>query len=212
MDDYKPRMGKYGLPEEANESHADAYKREHAADISEKKERKPVVTKKKSRLRDSFIVMDLKSVAVDIFWEDVIPTIRSTIVDTLKHSIEMIFYGEKGKDVKDRKVVKTSYSSYYDSPVRRRVVSSARRRPDLDMITYDTRKEAEDVRSLIFQHLDDYQIMTVANVYELSGIDPKEIPYTAEKLGWISDTINKIDISRVRDGYVLELPRPKELD
>ena len=80
---------------------------------------------------------------------------------------------------------------------------------DTDKIIYGSLDEAEEVRDNILQATGDYQYITVANVYEMSGLRP---PYTADKWGWKSTSLNSLDILETSSGYIIELPRAKEIE
>lgn len=205
MDDFKPRMGEYGLPEEALKPNSMSYKKQHPEEVKPKGK----VVKKKSRLTNAFIMNDLKTVAFNIWTEDLFPLIKTTFVNTVESAVELIFLGEKRNDSKKKqKTDVTSYSKYYREKERSRIVST-RSRFDTDKIIYGSLDEAEEVRDNILQATGDYQYITVANVYEMSGLRP---PYTADKWGWKSTSLNSLDILETSSGYIIELPRAKEIE
>ena len=71
-----------------------------------------------------------------------------------------------------------------------------------------TRAEADSVIESLFEMISKYESATVADLYELVGIDRK---FTDDKWGW-SD-IRGANAVRVRGGgYLLNLPRPVPLD
>ena len=52
-----------------------------------------------------------------------------------------------------------------------------------------------------------YRVVSVADFYDLAGITPE---YTDNKYGWTD--IRSANIVRVRDGYMIKLPRAVPLD
>lgn len=51
-----------------------------------------------------------------------------------------------------------------------------------------------------------YETVSVADLYELLGLD---FNYTDEKWGWVN--LDDAGIRRVRNGYLLDLPKPESL-
>ncbi len=56
------------------------------------------------------------------------------------------------------------------------------------------------------QLIEKYETVSVADLYELLGV---EASYTDEKWGWVD--LRDAGIRRVRDGYLLDLPKPESL-
>ena len=83
----------------------------------------------------------------------------------------------------------------------------ARANHDFDEIVLATRAEAEEVIDNLFALVDSYDTATVADLYGMVG---QTGSYTDEKWGW-SD-LRGTSISRVKGGYLLDLPRPQYLD
>jgi hypothetical protein len=89
----------------------------------------------------------------------------------------------------------------------RSISRRARATHDFDEIILPTRVEAEEVIDRMFDIVSQYETATVADLYELVGINSN---YTDGKWGW-SD-FRGAGVSRVRNGYLLDLPRPESLD
>ena len=62
---------------------------------------------------------------------------------------------------------------------------------------------AEILLAGLFERLNDYRVVTVADLYELANISTSP---SDERFGWIS--LDGARISKRREGYLLELPRP----
>jgi hypothetical protein len=56
------------------------------------------------------------------------------------------------------------------------------------------------------QLIEKYETVSVADLYELLGVTSS---YTDEKWGWVD--LREATIRRVRDGYLLDLPKPESL-
>ena len=71
-----------------------------------------------------------------------------------------------------------------------------------DDIILETRGEAEEVLERMEELIETYGIVSVADLYDLVGITGN---YTDNKYGWTN--IRNAEPVRVRDGYMLKLPK-----
>ncbi len=77
---------------------------------------------------------------------------------------------------------------------------------DLDDMVFATRGDATVILEQLYEVLSNYDIVTVADLMDAAG-EPSNPVDT--KWGW--EDLRGSDIIRVRDGYLLELPRPKDI-
>lgn len=205
MTDYKPNSHK--VREEQKQSN----------DIV-KKEIRPVAqakTKKKSEVKkfaDIFIAEDVTSVKDYIVNEVLIPAAKKALSDIVTNGIDMILYGEaRGKDRRRDGGSRVSYTKYYDRDYDRdrdRDRSRNRRSVyDYDDIILDTRREAEDVLNRMDDLIDNYGMVSVADLYDLVGVSGN---YTDNKYGWTN--LRNAEVRRCRDGYLLKLPKALPFD
>lgn len=166
-----------------------------------------VKVKKKSELAkfaDVFISEDVRNVKSYIFGDVLVPAIKKAIVDIVSDGVNMIFYG--GTRRSDRAGSKVSYRSYYDRRDDDRRHGSEPRRPktkyNYDEIILPTRGDAEEVITQLCDLIEEYKVATVADLYDLVGL---EHDYTDNKYGWTN--LRNATHERVRDGYVLNLPK-----
>lgn len=162
-----------------------------------------VKTKKKNGILSSFINDDLQDIKKYIVEDVLIPTIKKTITDVVKNSIDMFFYGEVSRPNRGNSS-RISYSAYYD-----RDREPRRRRNSLliDDIVLESRAEAEEVLDRLDEMIEEFGMASVLNLYDLIGVTA---PFTADKYGWTD--IRNATAVRVRDGYLLKLPRVMPLD
>ena len=158
--------------------------------------------KKKSGISKFFgnlVSEDAQDIKTYLFKDIVIPTIKKTISDT----VDMILYGGSRKD-RSSISSRVSYRSFYDDPRSRdsRDVRAVTPALNYDDIIIDTRGEAEAVLSQMNDLIDTYQIVSVADLYDLVGLSGN---YTDNKYGWTN--LRNAEVIRVRDGYMLKLPR-----
>jgi len=140
-----------------------------------------------------------------------LPAAKNTIQEMITTGLEMLLFGEargghsRGRD-RDRTVV--SYGKYYKDKERGRDRPSYRDRFDLDEIFFNNQSEAEDVLDELCELLEEYEQVTVADYFELAGIDGAS--WAHNKYGW--EDLRKAYHTHTRNGYVIVLPKPIELD
>lgn len=175
-----------------------------------------VKVKKKSEISkftDVFVSEDAANVKEYIVMDVLLPAAKKLIVDVVTDAINMVFYGEAAGRRKDSRSGNSSYVSYrnYSERDRRdeRYSSNTRSRStyDFDDITIPTRGEAEEVLTCMDDLLETYGVVTVADFYELVGAATR---YTDNKYGWTN--LRNVSVVRVRDGYMLKLPRATPVD
>lgn len=188
------------------------------AQTSEKKKIEPVVkgkvkTKKRSGIKkvsDLIISDDVSNIKNYIIIDVLVPAAKKAISDVVKNGIDMLLYSESERSSK-RSSNNISYSSYYDRDRRDsgRTVTGNRysNRFDIDEIILETRAEAEEVLLQMDQLIDNYKMVSVADLYDLVGMS---CDYTAQKYGWTN--IRNAEVVRVRDGYRLKLPKILPID
>lgn len=172
------------------------------------------VARKKSlgrRLSETFLGDTLSNVISYAMYEVLIPAAKSTVSDMVSGGVERLLFGSNNRDSRSRRDKGrsfTSYSSYYKQDNKReRDTSRNRARHDMDDIILETRGEAEEVLSQLVDMIEDYGMVTVADFYDLVGITGN---FTDNKYGW--ENLSRADIRRVRDGYLIDLPRPILID
>lgn len=171
-----------------------------------------VKSKKKNeiqRFADAFISEDITNVKAYVFMEVLIPAIKKAVSDIVTNGIDMILYGETGHTKKNSTASKVSYRSYYDKANDRRDYNASGTKTgySYDDIILDSRGEAEDVLSRMDELVATYGLVSVADLYDLVGITGN---YTDNKYGWTD--IRSAQPIRVRDGYMLKLPKALPLN
>lgn len=166
-----------------------------------------VKTKKKNdnvkKFTDVFISEDIENVKSYIFMDIFVPAIKKAISDIFSNGIDMLLYGDSGKSRKRTPADRVSYRSY-DRAYDRRDYNATRPRTrySYDEIILDNRGEAQAVLDGMYEVLDMYGRVRVADFYDLVGVtgNPQDNNY-----GWTS--LQSADIIRVRDGFIIKLPR-----
>lgn len=203
-------------------------RRKDGEEIKEKKVEKvicgTVVQKKKGlfkKITETFIEDDSKSVGDYVIHDVMVPAAKSMVSDMISGGIEMLLFGGRrgSRTMRDRGRSYVNYNSASyrgmsrDVPTRheremgRSMSYSGRSRHDFDEIILETRGEAEEVLSHLVDLTLDYDVATVADLYDLVGITSN---FTDNKYGWTD--LGRASVSRVRGGYVIDLPRPQPID
>ena len=189
-----------------------------ANDISETKvsrlaPKEPVKVRKRSGLSrsfDEFVRDDLNKVKEFAITDVIVPAIKKSISDIFKTGIDMILY--HGETVSDSRRYpdssKVSYRSYYDSaPARRTSYSDRRSAYYCDERIFDTRGEAEAKLSQLNDIMARYHLVRVADYCEIVGITGT---YTDNDYGWTD--LRTAEVVRVREGYIIRMPRALPID
>lgn len=177
----------------------------------EKVTRGNVKTKKKSdlyRLADVFIAEDVRSVKYYALMEIIIPAVKKALYDVICDSTGMIL-GEGKRDTRrGSNASYVSYGSYSDDRSRRRTDETRYNNNfDREDIVYESKGEAEAVLERMDAYLDQYGVVKVADMYDAAGLTA---PFTANRYGWTS--LRNAETVRVRDGYIIKLPKAMPLD
>lgn len=150
-------------------------------------------------------------VALDIL----LPATKDAISDAFKEGIDYAMWGgdsrpgrRDGRHRRDGRghVRYDRYSSRHDEP--RNMSRRDRASHNFDDIVLDSRVEAQHVIDRLFDLANQFEVATVADLYELVGVTAN---YTDDKWGW--EDLRGAGVTRLSSGgYLLDLPRPEPLD
>lgn len=156
-----------------------------------------------SKITDIFISEDIANVKSYIVMDVLVPAVKKAISDIVRDGIDMILYGESRGRKSSSASGYVSYRDYSRSDDRDRFRDSRSRSSYAhDDIVLDSRGEAEEVLTRMDELIDTYGNVSVADLYDLVG---KSSEYTDNKYGWTN--IRNAEPIRVRDGYMLKLPK-----
>jgi hypothetical protein len=176
-----------------------------------------VRTRKRSvrrQFQEAFVVGDTRTAVEYMLFEVALPSMRDAVVDSLIGGIERLFQGDSRRrgagPSPSGSAPYTSYSSMFGqgagilaSP-KRGMSSRGRARHNFSEIVLNTRAEAEEVIDQMFEVIERWGEVSVADLYELLGV---AADHTDQKWGW--RTLGGASVRRVRDGYLLDLPQPE---
>lgn len=166
----------------------------------------------------TFFGGDAKSVVGYVVMEVLIPAAKDMVADAVSQGVERTLFGEV-KSASRRTGARPSGSGYtpynrFSSPAtarmadprEREVSSRARSQHDFGEIILATRVEADHVIDRLYDLLEKYEQVTVADLYDLVGVSGN---YTDDKWGW--ERLSGAGVTRTRNGYLLNLPAPEPL-
>lgn len=172
------------------------------------------------RLKETFVGGDARSAWGYVVLDILIPAAKDMVVDATMGGLERTLFGESrsrsrrtGRSNPNGYVAYNRYSSSNSRPPwdreepRREMPRRSRPASDIQDIILESRGEAEEVIDRLFDLVAKYESATVADLYELTGQTGN---YTDDKWGWTD--IRGAGVTRIRNGYLLDLPRPEPLD
>ena len=170
------------------------------------------------RFLESIGVEDGRTVGDYILWDVILPSAKDMLSSVVKNGIDVFLYGQvKPKNIERRgRTSRVSYDRYYDDD--RYILRSRDRsysyRPraamDFSNIVFDDRLDAEKVLDEMADIMQQYGFVRVSDFLAMSGVDDSDISHADHNLGW--ERLINVSVERVRDGYVINLPRPVPFD
>lgn len=170
------------------------------------------------KFKDVFFGGDAKNAVSFVASDVLLPALRNLIVDAITKGIEGLIYGESRSR---RGRGPTNYGARYQyqsggsSPFRpdprdRLPIGPARglrqSRHEMNDIVLGTKEEAELVVERLTDIVDQYDVASLADLYELLGLRSSHID---NKWGWTF--LGNVQIRQIRQGYLLELPPLEEI-
>lgn len=165
-----------------------------------------------SRIKETFTGEDARSVGSYLVFDVFVPALKSMLADAASQGTERLLFGDS-RPRANQSGSRTNYTSYNrmhssSSGANRRDISNRGRAiHDFDEIVVDSRGEAEEVLDRLTDLVAEYDVASVADFYDLVGITGN---FTDDKWGWSS--LREASVRRVRDGYLISLPKPHPLD
>jgi hypothetical protein len=176
-------------------------------------------TRRKKSLRkqfsETFVAGDAKSAIRYVIFDVMLPAAKDMIVEAGSQGIEKLIFGDsRRRGSRTPQTGATGYVSYNrysmqngPSSSQRAMSRQSRARHNFDEIVLDQRTEAEEVIDRLFDLVSRYDTATVADLYELVGLAST---HTDHKWGWTD--LHGAGVSRIRGGYLLDLPDPEPID
>jgi hypothetical protein len=161
------------------------------------------------KFAETFISEDVGNVKSYILLDVLVPAVKKAIWDIITNGVDMLLYGASGGFKRNSPASKIAYKNYYEKEGNWRDYNAPRARIgySYDDVVLDNRGEAEDVLSRMDEIVSTYGLVSVADLYDLVGVTGN---YTDNKYGWTD--IRNASVIRVKDGYLIKLPKPLPLN
>lgn len=168
------------------------------------------------QFKETFVGGDMKSVMHYMLLEVVVPAIQDTLIDAFQGGVERLIRGENARPRRGMpsgygNIPRVDYQGMHPSrtssrPAPQRMLSRrSRSRMEFDEIIIPSRQEAEEVIDRMFDILSRYGSVSVANLYEMTGVQGA---HTDHKWGWTE--LRGAKAVRLRQGgFLLDLPEPE---
>lgn len=154
---------------------------------------------------DIFFSEDTANVGNYIVMDVLVPSIKRAIYDIVVNSLDMSLFGGRGGSGGKRSTHdKISFRDYNGISRRDERSYSNARESGYQDIVYETRADARDVLDSMDEILEQYDTVSVADMYDLSGLTCE---HTLNNYGW--DDIHNAKIVPVNGGYIIRMPRAK---
>lgn len=162
------------------------------------------------RLRQAFTNDDARSVGDYLLFDVAVPAIKATIFDLIQGGASRALFGQ---GMSTRQPTRGGSNINYNQISRGQGVGqsvnttqpqmSARDRATFNFegIVFPTRVGAERALTVLIETIELYQVVGVADLYDLVGITPS---FADDKWGWFN--LQGADIVPVRTGFVLDMP------
>ena len=174
------------------------------------------------RIKSVFLGGDSQSVKDYVVLEVLVPAFKDTITDAVTGAIERMVFGDNarpGRRGGSRYAGPPNQFNYAGISARNQVIGGTR--PDaqqlsrqarmthtFDEVIFPSRADAEAVLAQMFDLLDQFEVVTVSDFLELSGVSGN---FTDHKFGW--DDLRGVQAHRTRGGgYILGLPMTKPIE
>lgn len=176
-------------------------------------------TKRKRSLRkqfqETFVGGDIPTASQVVIFDVLLPMARDTIWEMGSQFLHSLMFGGGGRrgagvrppsgPMGNVQYNRMSRGPQLSAPARA-LSREARAKHNFDEIVLDQRTDAEDVIDKLFELVSQYGNASVADLYELLGLT---MSHTDNKWGWTN--LSGAGVSRVRNGYLLDLPEPRPL-
>ena len=173
------------------------------------------------RMIETFTGGDAKGVWSYVTMDVMLPAAKDMIADAVSSGVERMIFGEGRSSSRrsHRSGGNNGFVSYNrcspntprdggrrEEP-RTQMSRRARANHDFDEIILPTRVEAEEVIDRLFDLVSQFEQASISDLYDLVGVSGN---FTDQKYGWTD--IRGAGVTRVRNGYLLDLPKPDVLD
>lgn len=196
------------FPSNSDASKSGEKKRVERVTSSDARRRKKPLRK---QFKETFVAADTRSTFQYVLFDVLVPAAKDMIVEGGEAYLRRLILGDGRRrgGTPSPAAGAMGYVQYHrmskPSPQSQRPTMSrqARARHDFDEIVLSSRSEAEEVLDRLYDLLSKFDNASVADLYELVGLESAHTDY---KWGWTD--LQGAGVTRIREGYLLDLPEP----
>lgn len=161
------------------------------------------------KIRETFTGISARETAEHVVMDVLVPQFRGMVADAGMQLVERLILGDSAmarrsnSGTSSRYRGGSSFTNYSKFSNAKEEEPAYTRSNEVREVVVETRGDAQNVLDELFGIIDRYGAVSVATFYELVGITGK---FTDNQWGWTN--LNTAGVSRVREGFRIELPRP----
>lgn len=168
------------------------------------------------RMTETMTGDDVRSVGTYVVWDIAIPALKDLVFDIIKSGAERSLYGDtrprssrESRERSGRVAYDKKFMGREDPRERREISPRARRTHDFGDIILESRVEVERVLDGLTDLIEQYEVATISDLYELLDTT-SEASFVDNQWGWTN--LSSARATRVRSGWLLDLPKPEPID
>jgi hypothetical protein len=168
--------------------------------------------KRRKKKAGSFISGEVRDVGSFVFTDVFLPAAKELVTDLVIEAVERLVYGESRSKSRKRSggsFSRVSYGRYFEEPYtpKGRPHRPAAAGIGADEILLEFREDAVEVLTQLRASCEQYGYVTLAGYYELVGAPTRHTDFA---YGWTD--LSRAGVLRVRGGYIVDLPNPRQID
>lgn len=172
--------------------------------------------KERGRIAELLDLGEHDTVKDYVIQDIIIPSFKDVLYEIINGAAEMYLFSGTKRPSKVGKIGggPTPYSTIFGNKNtknkhrERDNDENKKERMSYSDVTYESKEKATKVYFKLVDALEEYDQITVADLYEYSGLDSE---WTDWNWGWTS--LNGVGVSRLRGGrYMIDLPKPRPLN
>lgn len=151
---------------------------------------------------------EIRSIAVYLFEDVVLPAVKSIVHDFVGSGLEMMLWGERSNNSgygrnRRRPNYHRAYSDNNYQTQRRKEPSYQSLSQGIDDLIFTNRQDAEQTLVKMYELIASYGFVTVGDLYSMVGWTSTHMH---ERYGW--DRLDRVRIIRHSNGFLIDLPEP----
>lgn len=165
------------------------------------------------RFKSIFFGGDISTAIQYVGAEVLLPALRNLVVETISKGADRLIYGDSGRRPRSNYGPRVQYNNPINRsgfqrnlPDRRSMDRWSRDQKTPEDVIVASREDADMVVERLTDIVDSYDVVSMADLYELLGLPSSHID---NKWGWTN--LSSIEVRQVREGYRISFPPLEEV-